>query len=401
MPLADPARIEAGAAPAASSCASGSKPDRRRAASAASAAAPPAALRLRLGRHRHRGGGRGRWRSSSSAAAAAARSRAAHRLRRAAGGIQIDAALQPHAFGTEIHMYVKGVRSGTLCRVFLRGKDGAAIGRQLPLPLGRRLRRGPQLGAGSVPHPGDRRPRRRPHLRSTGRQGSRDRFRLATERGGIDVNRKIRHSRLAAAGARGPGARRLRRRLRLEQAAPPAESTPATPTTAAPSAAPTPKKAPPSSRSASAPARHGPGRLERDDALRIPQGQGHRIGLLRRMREAWPPLLTKGEPQAVERRRRLAAGDDRTQRRDAGDLRRPPALRLRRRQKPGEANGNDVEAFGAEWYALQGSGEEAEDNGGDEGSDDSGTTTSESSGGYTATRKAGAPPPWRNLPRLR
>ena len=39
-------------------------------------------------------------------------------------GIKIDAALQPHAFGTEIHMYVSGVRSGTLCRVFLRGADG-------------------------------------------------------------------------------------------------------------------------------------------------------------------------------------------------------------------------------------------------------------------------------------
>jgi hypothetical protein len=39
-------------------------------------------------------------------------------------GMKIDAALQPHAFGTEIHMYVSGVRSGTLCKVFLRGADG-------------------------------------------------------------------------------------------------------------------------------------------------------------------------------------------------------------------------------------------------------------------------------------
>jgi hypothetical protein len=39
-------------------------------------------------------------------------------------GIEIDATLQPHAFGTEISMYVSGVRSGTLCRVFLRGTDG-------------------------------------------------------------------------------------------------------------------------------------------------------------------------------------------------------------------------------------------------------------------------------------
>lgn len=41
-------------------------------------------------------------------------------------GVTIDATLEPHSFGTEIHMYVKGIRSGTLCRVFLRGGDGKA-----------------------------------------------------------------------------------------------------------------------------------------------------------------------------------------------------------------------------------------------------------------------------------
>jgi predicted lipoprotein with Yx(FWY)xxD motif len=30
-------------------------------------------------------------------------------------------------------------------------------------------------------------------------------------------------------------------------------------------------------------------------------------------------------------------------------------------QKPGETNGNDVDAFGAEWYALMPNGEEPED----------------------------------------
>jgi hypothetical protein len=39
-------------------------------------------------------------------------------------GVSIEATLEPHAFGTEIHMYVKGVRSGTLCRVFLRDENG-------------------------------------------------------------------------------------------------------------------------------------------------------------------------------------------------------------------------------------------------------------------------------------
>ncbi|HEX4753710.1 MAG TPA: zf-HC2 domain-containing protein, partial [Solirubrobacterales bacterium] len=39
-------------------------------------------------------------------------------------GVSIKATLEPHAFGTEIQMYVSGVRSGTLCRVFLRDEDG-------------------------------------------------------------------------------------------------------------------------------------------------------------------------------------------------------------------------------------------------------------------------------------
>ncbi len=41
-------------------------------------------------------------------------------------GITIDATLEPHAYGTEIHMYVHGVPSGTLCRVWLRGPNGAS-----------------------------------------------------------------------------------------------------------------------------------------------------------------------------------------------------------------------------------------------------------------------------------
>lgn len=41
-------------------------------------------------------------------------------------GIDISATLEPHAYGTEIHMYVHGVPSGTLCRVWLRGPRGAS-----------------------------------------------------------------------------------------------------------------------------------------------------------------------------------------------------------------------------------------------------------------------------------
>lgn len=40
-------------------------------------------------------------------------------------GISISATLEPHAYGTEIRMYVHGVPSGTLCRVWLRGANGA------------------------------------------------------------------------------------------------------------------------------------------------------------------------------------------------------------------------------------------------------------------------------------
>lgn len=42
-------------------------------------------------------------------------------------GVHIYATLQPRSYGTEIHMYVKGVRSGTLCRVLLRGPGGERV----------------------------------------------------------------------------------------------------------------------------------------------------------------------------------------------------------------------------------------------------------------------------------
>ncbi len=42
-------------------------------------------------------------------------------------GVKIAATLEPRAFGTEIHMYVSGIRSGTLCRVYMRGPGDAAV----------------------------------------------------------------------------------------------------------------------------------------------------------------------------------------------------------------------------------------------------------------------------------
>ncbi|HEX5929371.1 MAG TPA: zf-HC2 domain-containing protein [Solirubrobacterales bacterium] len=43
------------------------------------------------------------------------------------GELSIYATLEPHAYGTEVHMYVKGVRSGTLCRVYLEGPRGERV----------------------------------------------------------------------------------------------------------------------------------------------------------------------------------------------------------------------------------------------------------------------------------
>ena len=42
-------------------------------------------------------------------------------------GMEIAATLEPRAYGTEVHMYVEGVPSGTLCRVVLRGAGGARL----------------------------------------------------------------------------------------------------------------------------------------------------------------------------------------------------------------------------------------------------------------------------------
>jgi hypothetical protein len=42
-------------------------------------------------------------------------------------GIEIGATLEPRSFGTEVHVYVDGAPSGTLCRVFLRSEDGTRL----------------------------------------------------------------------------------------------------------------------------------------------------------------------------------------------------------------------------------------------------------------------------------
>jgi len=76
----------------------------------------------------------------------------------------------------------------------------------------------------------------------------------------------------------------------------------------------------------------------------------------------WPPLLTEGAPQVGEGATASKLGT--TKRRDgtvqvtyAGH----PLYTYAADKEPGEANGHDIDSFGAEWYALQGNGEEAED----------------------------------------
>jgi predicted lipoprotein with Yx(FWY)xxD motif len=76
----------------------------------------------------------------------------------------------------------------------------------------------------------------------------------------------------------------------------------------------------------------------------------------------WPPVLTEGKPQVGEGASAAKLGT--TKRRDgsvqvtyAGH----PLYTYAADKKPGEANGQDIDSFGAEWYALQSSGAEAED----------------------------------------
>ena len=77
---------------------------------------------------------------------------------------------------------------------------------------------------------------------------------------------------------------------------------------------------------------------------------------------AWPPLLTEGNPQAQGPADRSMLG---TTKRKDGTVQVTyngwPLYTYVGDQKPGEANGNDIDQFGAEWYALQPNGQEPED----------------------------------------
>jgi predicted lipoprotein with Yx(FWY)xxD motif len=76
----------------------------------------------------------------------------------------------------------------------------------------------------------------------------------------------------------------------------------------------------------------------------------------------WPPLLTEGKPQAGEGA--VASKLGVTKRKDGTvqvTYARHPLYTFVEDTKPGEANGNDISDFGAQWYALFPSGEEAGD----------------------------------------
>ena len=78
--------------------------------------------------------------------------------------------------------------------------------------------------------------------------------------------------------------------------------------------------------------------------------------------EAWPPLLTTGAPTPGNGAKASLLGtvertDGTTQVTYAGH----PLYTFVGDKKPGEGTGNDSKAFGGQWYALLGNGEEPED----------------------------------------
>ena len=289
-------------------------------------------------------------------------------------GVEIDATLEPHAYGTEIHMYVK------------RGPLRHPLPR---LPARRRRRRGyppaPSATAGATTrrrcsarrstspapaaigvHAGDRTfvapvdaagATASGQLKPGGRDVTRTRTTYALALlalgaalaiagcGGGSSNRAA----AAAASARCNGGepRSSTDGSRLRSRRPDAESGGSGPVRSA----------------SAAEARHRSWSTPKGfTRLRLPQGQGHELVLLRRLREGLA---------AAADRRRTAAGKARRPRSSARPsaktaprrsptpaTRSTPSSATKSRAKPTATTST---AFGAQWYALQGNGEEAED----------------------------------------
>ena len=77
--------------------------------------------------------------------------------------------------------------------------------------------------------------------------------------------------------------------------------------------------------------------------------------------EAWPPLTTSGAPTVGNGAMKSMLGTiERTDGTMQVTYNGHPLYTFVGDKKPGEGNGNDVKAFGGQWYALKGNGEEAE-----------------------------------------
>ena len=80
--------------------------------------------------------------------------------------------------------------------------------------------------------------------------------------------------------------------------------------------------------------------------------------------KSWPPLLTEGEPHASNGAQPGLLGTaDRRDGTEQVTYDGRPLYTFTGDKGPGEANGNDVNAFGADWYALTPSGTEPADGG--------------------------------------
>ena len=99
----------------------------------------------------------------------------------------------------------------------------------------------------------------------------------------------------------------------------------------------------------------------------------------------WPPLTTKGKPTAGSG---VDASKLTTFKRDDGTTQIAynghPLYYFSGDSSPGDTNGNESDAFGGEWYAMNASGESVGDDSESSSDDDSSTSTSSSGGsGYS------------------
>lgn len=97
----------------------------------------------------------------------------------------------------------------------------------------------------------------------------------------------------------------------------------------------------------------------------------------------WPPLIASGEPQPSNGADASLLGT--TERKDgkmqvtyAGH----PLYTFVEDTKPGEANGNNLDKFGGEWYALDSKGDEPSTSGGEGTATEEDSSTTSGGGGY-------------------